>query len=58
MNDLSDQLLKVIVGYLPVQEGGGTLHDMKLIDLNVDAKDDIVMKYSIGELFSSKFICS
>ena len=47
---------EVIVGYLPVQEGGGTLHDMKLVDLNVDAKDDIIMKYSIGELLIYKFV--
>ena len=46
--------MKVIVGYLPVQEGGGTLHDMKLIDLNVDAKDDIVMKYSIGKSITTR----
>ena len=44
----------MIVGYLPVQEGGGTLHDLKLIDLNVDAKDDIVMKYSIGKSITTR----
>ena len=54
LNGLVVQPMKVIVGYLPVQEGGGTLHDMKLIDLNVDAKDDIVMKYSIGKSITTR----
>lgn len=39
---------EVIVGYLPVQEGG-VLHDAKLVDLNIEAKDNLVMKYSIAE---------
>ena len=39
---------EVIVGYLPVQEAG-ILHEAKLVDLNVDAKHDMVMKFSIAE---------